>query len=521
MSGLRLRETFNRLLRNELTHYLKKGAAALLVAASVVLPASAAHNDKGDLTTYDSQTRNSRELRGIQQEFNRAVNDRRMILMDRDWIEINRALNDVRGNAELRNRYLTELLAQSGRLHVNPDYFKSLTDSDIQSAHTQVGTATAGDGSSFKVCVVFGGQGDQDITTRVRDFIDLSRAIHGSELNDAAVRAKLDPQQFKRYIHYHEIGHCMDDWYLANMRGDFSKDPVSYFMLYHRAESFSDVFGALMMAREEGVTDLARQVADIRLANMALAGPFQVEWSDPRSTTYYASFVYATHRSLRAAQDFIDSNGVAALKAMDYHQVAALARDIVDRTALNRMEHDALMYLYTTQFKMDTWDRLRSSMAYVAARHPYALQLRQEIAQGLGNLLDLRHLPPGYDPLAAIPFRGNPGEFIREARQKMGDPAVLLARAERLSDRLYQEAGGSKATMDELLRVFTAHKDRWRNTLSTGTEAERKEAMDNLAIGGGALWLAAHKVRGTDPFATNDNNKPAPAQQQPAPKTAP
>src|SRR5690606_18222205 len=100
------------------------------------------------------------------------------------------------------------------------------------------------------------------------------------------------------------------------MSGDFSKDMAAFFLLYHRGESFADVYGALLMAREQGVTDMARHVANIRLANMALSGPFQVAWGNPGSVTHYASFIYATHRSLGAAQDYIDRHGVAALQAM-------------------------------------------------------------------------------------------------------------------------------------------------------------------------------------------------------------
>lgn len=521
MSALRLRETFNRLLRTQFAQYVKKGAIALAVAASVALPAAADHNENNDLRTYDSQTRNSLELRSLQQEFNRAVTDRRIILVDRDWIEINRALNDVRDNEALRNRYLTEQLVQQGRLHINSDFFKGLNDAEISSAHSQLVTATRDDGSDLRVCLVFGGQGDHDIATRIRDFIDVSRAIHGSDVHDAAVRSNLDPAVFKRYISYHEVGHCMDDFYLPQMRGDFSKDPVAFFMLYHRAESFSDVYGALLMARDQGVTDMARQAANIRLANMALAGPFQVEWSDPSSTTHYASFIYATHRSLNAAQDYIDKNGAAALQAMSYQQVAELARDIVDRTALNRLEHDALMYLFATKFDMTIWDRLKGTMAYVDARHPHALALRQEIAQGLREMLDLKHIAPGQDVLSAIPFRGTPGEYIREMRQRGGNQVVQSIRAEALAGRLYRQAGGSRASIEDLLRVFTEHKDQWRATLSTGTEAERQQAMESLSVAGKALWLAAHRVRGTDPAAANQNTPaPAPA-PQPVPQTVP
>jgi len=519
MSGLRLRETFNRLLQNQFTSYLKKGVAGLLVAATVALPAAAHHNDNNDLRPQESNTRNSRELRSIQQQFNRAVTDRNIILMDRDWIEINRALNDVRNNEALRNRYLAEYLARAGRLHITPDYFKSTTDSAIVNPHSQLVQATTADGAALRVCIVFGGQDDLDIESRVRDFIDVSRAVHGNAVRDASVTVSTTPERFRQYVNYHEIGHCMDDWYLPAMKGDFSQDPAAFFLLYHRAESFADVYGALLMAREKGVTNIAGEAANIRLANGALAGPFQVRWSQPTSTSHYASFIYATHRSLRAAQEHVDRHGAASLQAMSYQEIAVLAHEIVDRTALNKMEFETLMALYATKFDRNVWDQLRETTPFIADRYAYAQQLRGEIEQGLRAVLDLRHLPPGADALAAIPYSGTPVDYVREMQQKAGTPAAQAVRAQALAARLYAQAGGSRANMDDLLRVFTENKDRWRATLASGNAAERKQAMDNLAVAGKALWLAAHRVRGTDPNAVNDNR--AEPQNAPVPKNGP
>jgi|GEM_PF-3370621 len=515
MSALRLREAFSRLHNTSFIRHLKKGAAAALVAASVALPAAAAHNDNDDLRVHNSNTSDSREVRSLAQQFNSAARNKLFVPMDRDWIEINRALGDVRDNEQLRNRYLAEYLLRSARIHVHPDLFKDMSDAAILSSRTQVLTANGSDGSKLRVCLIYGGRGEQDIKTRVRDFIDLSRVIHGEDFNNADVKTSLTPGQFRQLINYHEFGHCMDDWYLPNMNGDFSRDPLAFFMIYHRAETFSDVYGALMMAREHGVTNAARQLADIRLANMALAGPFQVNWSDPRSLNAQASFIYATHRSLEAAQEYIDRNGAAALRGMDYNQVAALARDIVDRTALNRLEYGALMYLFATKFDMSIWDNLKDRLPYVAERHALAVELRREIGEGLCAVLDLRHIPPGQDVLSSMPFSGTPAEFMAEVKQKAGDPAALDARAAALSADLYRLAGGGRANIDTLLRVFTEKKDQWRAALANGTEAGKKEAMDNLAVAGKALWYPAHKVRGTDPHAAQDTVlapvlKPAP-----------
>ncbi|MBI1258529.1 MAG: hypothetical protein GC204_13760 [Chloroflexi bacterium] len=516
MSGLRLRETFNRLLKTQFAQYLKKGAIATLVAASVVTPALAHHNDNSDLNTYNSNTRHSQELRHIQNEFNNAVRDRRMILVDPDWVQINRALNNVQ-DEKLRNRYITEYLLESGRLHLNQDYFKGQKDAEWKDPHTERFGVTTAQGQSMQVCIIFGGRGESDIKTRVRDFINVSKALHGKDVADADVKVTTDTATFKKFVNFHEIGHCMDDWYLPNMNSAKASSAQSYLMYYHKAETFGDVFSVLMMARDEGVTNIAETIADIRLANMALAGPFQVEWARQGSTSYYASFIYATHRSIRAAQDYIDQNGTTSLQMMSYKQIAQLASNIVDQNALNKNEYEALMALYATKFNLNVWNSLKGSMPYIAQHYNDAIKLRQEIAQGLIRVLDLK-LKLGQDPLDVVTANlatVTPSAYINELKQKQGNPAVLDARAQALGNRLYQQAGGTNASINSLLQIFTLQKDIWRATLSGGTDAQRAQAMDDLSVAGKAVWYAAQKISGPAPANTNT----APAQQPP--KAAP
>ena len=496
MSGLRLRKTFNRLVTNQFGDFLKKGAAALMIAGSLALPAQAHHNNNDDLNVRNSSSNHSQEVRSIQDKFNRAVRDRRMILVDRDWIQINRALNDVRNDTELRNRYLAEYLLRYGRLHLPTDFFKNTRDEDIfLSPHTRVFTAYP-QGKPLKVCTIFGGRGVMDGRSAVRDFINPSNVVHGAEIAGASIRLDPDAAKYKKFVTYHEIAHCMDDYFLPKMAGAASHDErLAY---YHRAETFSDVFSALIMARDEGITDMAETIASIRLANMALSGPYQTAWSSPLDSGYSASYVYATHRSVRAAQDYLDRNGTAGLAKMTYNEVADLASNIVSQNALNDLEAEALMYLFSNKFDLTVWDQVKDNVPYVRARYAYAVELKREMEEGLRAVLDLGHIPASQSALERITFAGAPYQRQAEARAYF-DRKAQIAMARAVSAELVVGAGGRNATLDRLVETFSAKKDQWREALSSGSDAEKSEAMKKLEVVGYSLWLAAQQIKAMQP----------------------
>lgn len=496
MSGLRLRETFNRLLENQFVSYVKKGTAALVIAATLVFPAAADHNHADDLTKYKSDTEHSEQLRSIQDKFNRAVQDRRIILIDRDWLQINSAVNDIGQDQELRNRYLTEYLLTRGSLHMVGDYFKGMTDRDLLSPHSQLFAVPIPNQDPMQVCLVFGGRGELDGQTAVEDFIDVSRVLHGDELADADIQMYPDAEQFKEFVTYHEIGHCMDDYFLANMGQ--AQTLGDYLALYHRAETFADVFGVLMMARDEGVTDIAEIIANKRLANMALSGPFQTAWSNPNSITHYASYIYATHDSVRAAQDYLDQNGVAGLQNMSYQDIAKLAQDITAKNALDDKEVDALLYLFAMEFDTGLWDRMRGQVKFVDERYQQALELKAKMEAALRNIFDLSHIPAGQSVLDGIPFNADPAAVFKEAQAEQPDANILEARALALSQELLLKTGHNP-TIERLIDVFSELKDEWRETLSNGSAAEREKAMQSLQVAGQALGLAAKEIRGPAP----------------------
>ncbi|MCB9990487.1 MAG: hypothetical protein H6867_03785 [Rhodospirillales bacterium] len=506
MSGLRLREAFNRLLNHQYTQFLKRGAAAMMLTVSLSIPALAHHDENKELDVYSSGTKHSQELQSIQDRFNQAVKDRRIILVDRDWIQMNEAINNLPpGDTEQRKRYLVEYMVQRGQMHVPKEMFRNMSDDQLyDNPHAQTFMLrTAAGNQQVRVCTVYGARGEQDGPSAVRDFISASTAVHGPDIAGADIRLAPDARTYKQFVIYHEIGHCMDDWFVTGIRDAKTLgEQMSYF---HRAESFADVHAALLMAREEGITDIAETIANTRLVNAALSGPYRSIWADPASKGYYSSYIYSTHRSVRATQDYIDKNGAQSLQALSYQEIAELARDIVDQNALSDFEAEVLLDLFDAKFDLSTWEKVKKDVPYIAKRYPVALQLKQEMEQALRTLLDLNHIPANQSALELMSFAGNP--YMRMAElQAQQNPFADEIRAMVLSRVLLKEAGGKNASIKDLTETFIRSKDQWRADLLSADDTDRKEAQDNLKVAGRALRLAAQTIRDNAP----SSNTPKP-----------
>ncbi len=509
MSGLRLMETFNRLVKGQFTQHLKKGAVALALTTALAAPVAAHHNDNNDLDVRQSNTIHSQDLRTIQDRFNRAVTDREILLMDHDWIQINRAVSDVREDLDFRDRYLIEYLSRRGRVHINNEFFYPVSDDYLKAPHAQfVNIAPADGGKDFKLCIVYGEQGEKDGKTAIKNFMDLSRTIHGPDIGTATIQNVPNAAHWKKFISYHEIGHCMDDWYMPSITK--AENTKEYLASYHRAETFADVYSVLLMAREEGITDIARSMTNVRLAIAALSGPFQTTWKDPDKIGYHAGYIYATQRSIRATQDYIDRNGTKDLYEMSYKDIAKMAHDIVDKNALNNLEAETLMSMFFMKYNMDIWEKMKDDVPFITEHYPYALELQAKMERALRSVLDLSHIPEDQSVLELLTFPGSPDAYAQERRGEV-DYEGLDARAKTLAKTLASQS----PTVEILIKTFTENKDAWRKTLSNGTDAEKKEAMDNLTVAGEALRLAVHEIRGTDPYAPPPNdNQPIGKQAQ-------
>ena len=493
MSNLRLRETFNGLLSNWFFSSLKKGAAAFTIV--LALSGSVVADAEEENMPQNAGTEHSQHLQSIQEEFNQAVQDRRMILVDRDWLQINTALENPTNEQDIRNKMLQNYILDRGNINIDETFFEQMTDRDLLMPHTQIITLTNGQGDQMRGCMVYGGRGELDGEEAVRDFVDLSTAMHGQTLDNADVLNAPNAEAFKEFITYHEIGHCMDDFFISEMNN--AQSLQEYLAYYHRAESFSDVYGALMMARNEGVTDIADKVARLRLANMALTGPIQVEYASANSPGHYMSYIYATHRPVSAAQDYLDQNGTAGLENMSVQEVAELARDIVNQHALTQKEADALMYLFAMDHDMSVWEGLKDQVSYINERYDDAVTLRQEMDQALREQFDLGQIPAGSSALDLISFDGTIVDLIIERNQEL-DLVELETRARVLADELLQLAG-TGADENRLVEVFIQEKDQWRRDLDDQDSAIRESARENLEVATKALRRAVMIVRGQDP----------------------
>src|SRR5690606_7572941 len=116
-----------------------------------------------------------------------------------------------------------------------------------------------------------------DLTPRAQEgrIIGLIPRLH-TDLAKLPFLRTLPPDVMKRYTDYHELGHCMDTYYLDKAGFDPMQNIDLWIEMRHQAEVYGEVFATLMLARD-GVNNVAGIRADHRLASIALNGTFLVQ----------------------------------------------------------------------------------------------------------------------------------------------------------------------------------------------------------------------------------------------------
>jgi hypothetical protein len=138
-----------------------------------------------------------------------------------------------------------------------------------------------------------------------------------------------------RFAVYHEAGHCLDEVYVPASRKTRGLESSA---LSVKSDSFADVYGVLMLARD-GVTDAADKLAALRLLAPAVRGRALSRYCDvsPASAMDISrrAMSHFSEPALMEAQRFITSAGREKLAAMSHEQILAKAREITDATALS------------------------------------------------------------------------------------------------------------------------------------------------------------------------------------------
>ncbi len=492
-------------------------AIALLApfAGSAAAPAPASNDNRQTqpqqqpAPELESQTQLSQRDRDLTALFNREARDVHTVMMDRDWFRLNQALartapDDIKG----REKLIADFIQSRTGHPVDPARLRDLANEVTQAGGFTLPQDTGpseglGNGG---FCLVFGEFPDLDADSYARMLAGMNEAFHpglaGRQLQDIP-----SLEIFQKWVDYHEAGHCM---YEGPHQGDY-ESLDDYVIHRHKSEMYADVFAALMLARQDGVTNFAEEAARLRLVADALNGPAAARLVSPGDFKHYTAFMYTIHDGLRDAQREIDARGVDGLRHMSMDQIRDLANRIVERNALDSKKSLMIRLMQANLYDTTQMDKLRHEDPSYEAAYQYALHLRDDMNRALPQVIDMRGMDPNKTPLQQVGFD------FRALTQPQAPPSLSQQIAQEqktnaLKDRLVAMAGGAHATPQTLDRAFSQLTDSLRATLHTGNPAERKAAMTDLSLMEDAVMRAAKQIEG--PKAT-------PALSLPAGLTAP
>jgi hypothetical protein len=175
-----------------------------------------------------------------------------------------------------------------------------------------------------KICLAFASTPDRSAKDDAIWFMNLDNQIIGKlHLQDRKFDVSKDAM--RRFLDYRGITRCTDYRYTPHPEG---RTDIEDLRIYHKSEVFSDVFAALLAARD-GHTDTPGRIADFRSVEMQMAKReifIQMGWW--YKTDWIATILW-TSAPLRAAQNFVNSEG-AGIRNWTTQQLETKAYEITE-----------------------------------------------------------------------------------------------------------------------------------------------------------------------------------------------
>lgn len=480
--------------------------------ALVVQPPHSARADM-PLVIKPSDTSFSRRIEALQQRFGNMMPDVKLVAIDKDWFQQNAILNGNRTHQYAPNEEEKETVRQllSSYIHMrtsisfNATSFEGLEREVLRTEGMaikfQYGTDQENAKTSEKnICLLFPHFADKSRDQYYGDLINRNASINGT-LASAPLRDPMDFEYMKRFVDYHEIGHCYDRWYIKGVSGEGGAR--AFLENRHKAEIFGEVFANLMLARD-GYQNFSQKQADLRLAIAAFDGPLSARLNDPTDVNFYMTYAYLLHEGSRNAGHEIERLGAAGLQAMNMDEILNLAHDITERSAFDIDSVPvAVAYMMVNRYDLSGWEPRRAGSPQAEQIYQTMVKLKGDMEQAVRRVFDFgNRAEPVLQP-ASFDF-SNPS-FPRESA------SALQARAKELGQELQQDMGWAP-TADNLIRVYQIKKDALRQILETGDKPAQEAAARDL----GLMQLALkHAYDALPPPLQNISVKWAPALLRP------
>lgn len=488
---------FHAASQNGFLHFFKKKLAALGLALPLLaLPAGAALAESTPAPQADQapQTRYSQ----MTQDYNRrfatiSAAYSQILYIDRDDIAARVALmpGGMSGARAMSKAVEDYVLERSG-LRLEAPYLDAIVEALDGGAGQALPTPYKGKDGDGAICLITGQNPDLGMKEQQQRIMGLSPGVH-DDYRSLPVHRNLTPGIMQRFTDYHELGHCMDQHYLpvfrtdSNARYDFDRQLA----LTHRAESYAEIFAALMLARD-GEADVAGIRADQRLVGIATNGYLLAQMAGWQQIEKYVGYIYALHEGLWEAQHEIDRIGRDKIRTMTPQELADIAYQVAERDAARRKGADyAITYMLEHKFDLSPWDDLRQEFPHIDNAYRIAAEVREQIAQAFVRVFGAEAFDPSRPVYAQI-ARDMPPD------SPAGPDAALVASArDRVMRSLLEAAGGTGAREIDILRASVREKERLRVIIDSqeGSESERAQAMLDLFVMSDAMRQAVTAVR--------------------------
>ena len=435
------------------------------------------------LTVRPSGTTLSRRLEALQQRFGNAVPGVTLVVMDKDWFQQNNILNGIRSYqypldpaqaAVVRSLTAEYVRARSG-LTFQPDSFEGLEEdvphNEGMAIKFRYGENESAAASSEKnICLLFPHFADQSRDGYYQSLLQVNASIHG-DIARAPLKNPQDYEFMKRFVDYHEIGHCYDRWYIKTITRE--NGPQEFLATRHKAEIFGEVFANLMLVRD-GYTGFFEKQADLRLAIAALSGPISARVNDQRSTEFFMTYVYLLQEGSRNAGREVERLGASRIQAMGMEDILNLAHEITERSTFDPGDAPfAVGYLMSKSFDLSELETLRHTNPVVQRRYDIALRLKNDMEGAVRRIFD-------FGNRTAPVLQPGSFNFSNPSFPRLGQ-AALEARGRELAQGLRARMG-FLLTEENLIRVYTQRKDELRADLETGGPAAKEQAMIDLGL---------------------------------------
>jgi|GEM_PF-4898156 len=448
----------------------------------VIAPPHSARTDT-PLVIKPSGTALSRRLEALQQRFGNMMPDVKIVVMDKDWFQQNSILNgttsylsDLSDEHKATVRRLTsDYVRQRVDISFKPEAFEGLEEDALSTEGMalkfQYGeTEEASKTSGKNICLLFPHFADKSRDQYYDSLIDRDPGVNGA-LADAPLRNPADYEYMKRFVDYHEIGHCYDRWYIKNLAT--ADTPQAFLENRHKAETFGEVFANLMLARD-GYTQFSESQADLRLAIAAFGGPASAHYGNPQSVSYYMTYAYLLHEGSRNAGREIERLGLERIQNMSMEEVINLAHDITERSTFDvNTVPIALSFMMANRYDLSGMDAPRQADPEAQRAYEIMQRLKADMEGAVRRVFDFgNRTEPVLQPSS---FNFNAPSTRYMTKVELEDRARVLGRELR-------ESLGWFPSQDNLARAYQNKKDALRRVLETGDAGTQAAAARDLAL---------------------------------------